>query len=135
MASNLYIPQCSTMRSEDEATLKERREALDKILSKVEQDIGQGPYYKGESISNLDIAWLPLLHRAAIIEKYSDYDFLAEYPKLKNLQHHLMESGLAEKSVPEDFENVFTHFYLSKSSYLGRESRLNYPESEVRMCG
>lgn len=118
-ASKHYLVQCSAQRSSDISTLVERTEKLGKAFSKAEKELGDGPYFKGKSLSNIDIAWLPLLHRAAIINSHSCYDFLDGYPKVKAWQSALLDTGLAEKSVPEDFIEVFSNFYLSDSTYLG----------------
>ncbi|WP_051227651.1 glutathione S-transferase family protein [Oceanospirillum beijerinckii] len=88
-------------------------------FAKAEKQLDTGPFFKGETLSNIDIAWLPLLHRAHVIEKYAKYDFLAPYPRVKAWQAAIMATGLAEKSVAEDFDEAFTAFYLSESTYLG----------------
>jgi glutathione S-transferase len=119
LATSNYMTQCSAQRSEDEETLLERTSKLGRALEKVECALGQGPYFRGTEVGTVDIAWLPLLHRAALIEKHTEYDFLAGYPTVKKWQHHLMNTGLAEKSVADDFETAFTAFYLSESTYLG----------------
>ncbi len=121
-ATKHYLTQCSAMRSPDKETLQERTEKLGKAFVKAEQVLGSGRFFKGDTISNVDIAWLPLLHRTAIIHRYTGYDFISSYPKVKQWQVSLMATGLAEKSVSDDFENVFTDFYLSDSAFLGRGS-------------
>ncbi len=118
-ASKHYLVQCSAQRSPDPDILAERATKLGKAFEKAEKKLGKGPYFYGESLGNVDIAWLPLLHRAGVIEKYARFDFLENYPKVKAWQKALLASGLAEKSVPEDFEEAFTEFYLSDSTYLG----------------
>jgi len=118
-ASKLYLPQCSAMSSKDKDTLEERATNLGKVFAKVEEHLGDGPLFKGASISNVDIAWLPLLHRADIIRKRTGYDFVDKYPKLKAWQQALMATGIAEKSVAKDFEEVFSSYYLSDKTYLG----------------
>lgn len=119
-ASKHYLVQCSTMRSPDKATLKERAEKLSKVFEKAEKALTDGPYFKGNALSNVDIAWLPLLHRADIIRKRTCYDFVGHFPKVKAWQQAMMEIGLAEKSVPEDFVEAFSHFYLSDETFLGK---------------
>jgi len=119
-ATKNYLVQCSAMRSADEATLTERAQKLSGVFDKVEKVLGDGPFFNGESIGNVDVAWLTLLHRADIISRHTCYDFLTDYPKVKAWQSALMSSGLATKSVAEDFEEAFTGFYLSKKTYLGR---------------
>ncbi|WP_417432681.1 glutathione S-transferase family protein [Kiloniella sp.] len=118
-ASKHYLAQCSTMRSPDADTLSERLETLNKAFERVEKQIGVGPFFNGGTLGNVDIAWLPLLHRAAIISKHRDFDFLANYPKVKQWQSNILSTEFAEKSVADDFEKAFTDFYLSDSTYLG----------------
>lgn len=47
----------------DEAALFEKRDALVKILSKIEEVLGEGPYFSGEKFSLVDAAMAPLLQR------------------------------------------------------------------------
>ncbi len=119
-ASKHYLVQCGTMRSKDKETLIEKSANLGKAFARAEKQIKEGPFFKGESLSLVDIAWLPLLHRAHIIKNHTGYDFLKDYPKVQHWQAALMETGLAEKSGADDFEEAFTNFYLSNETFLGR---------------
>lgn len=118
-ASKHYLVQCSAQRSVNKEILGERAAKLGKAFAKAEKKLGDGPFFKGENLSNVDIAWLPLLHRAAIINERTCYDFIGGFPKVKAWQSAMMETGLAEKSVPEDFVEAFDGFYLSDSTFLG----------------
>lgn len=120
LASDNYLVQCSTQRSPDEATLKERLKELTPIFGQTERHLKGKPYFHGKEFSLVDINWLPLLHRAALIYRRSGYDFLETYPKLKQWQKALLKTGLAEASVPRDFEEIFIGFYLNEGTYLGR---------------
>ena len=119
-ASKHYLVQCSAMRSADETTLSSRTQKLDKAFERVEKVLQDGPYFGGQSLGNVDIAWLPLLHRAAIVADRTGYDFLNNFPKVRTWRSALMATRLAEKSVSEDFEQRFSEFYLSDETYLGR---------------
>ena len=120
LASKNYLVQCSAQRSPDQNVLKERSEKLGKAFDRIEKQLGDTPYFGGNTIGMVDIAWLPLLHRANIVEQHSGYDFVGERPKLKKWQKHLLGTGLAEKSVAPDFKEAFSKFYLSDQTYLGR---------------
>ena len=120
LASKNYLVQCSAQRSPDADVLKERSEKLGKAFDKAEKQLKSTPFFTGNTIGMVDIAWLPLLHRADIIERRSGYDFIGNRPKLKKWQKQLMRTGLAEKSVASDFERVFSAFYLSDQTFLGR---------------
>ena len=120
LASNNYLVQCSAQRSPDEESLKERSGKLGKAFDKIEKQLGDTPFFSGKTIGMVDIAWLPLLHRADIIERRSCYDFVGDHPKLKRWQKQLLKTGLAKTSVAPDFEDVFSAFYLSDQTFLGR---------------
>ncbi|MEM7221972.1 MAG: glutathione S-transferase family protein [Pseudomonadota bacterium] len=120
LASKNYLVQCSAQRSPDQEVLRERSAKLGKAFDRMEKQLGETPFFAGDEIGMVDIAWLPLLHRADIVERRSCYDFIGERPKLKKWQEQLLSSGLAEKSVAPDFKDSFTAFYLSDQTFLGR---------------
>jgi len=119
-ASKLYLVQCSAMRSPDEKSFIEKIQKLEKAIAKLEKVLGSGPFFCGASIGNVDISWLPLLHRVAIIEWYTGYDLLRNYPKVSAWQMYLLRTELVEKSISIDFDKSFTKYYLSANTYLGK---------------
>ena len=120
LASKNYLVQCSAQRSPDQAVLAERSAKLGKAFDRMEKQLGDTPYFGGDTIGMVDLAWLPLLHRADIIERRSCYDFIGDRPRLKAWQKRLLGTGLAERSVAPDFEEAFSAFYLSEQTFLGR---------------
>ena len=120
LASKNYLVQCSAQRSSNREILTERAGKLGKAFDRIEQQLGSTAFFGGDAIGMVDIAWLPLLHRADIIDRRTGFDFLGDRPNLKAWQRRLIETGLAEKSVADDFEDAFAGFYLSEETYLGR---------------
>tara|TARA_B100001059_G_scaffold173633_1_gene173840 strand:- start:66 stop:722 length:657 start_codon:yes stop_codon:yes gene_type:complete len=116
-ASKHYMPQCGTMGSKDKETFETRLANLQKAFLKAENKLGNTEFFKGDYISNVDIAWLPLLHRASVIKEGSGFDMLEGFPKVQKWQAALIESGLTDKTVPEDFIEKFSGFYLT-NNYL-----------------
>ena len=126
-ASKHYLVQCSTMQSKDKSVLAEREAKLTKAFERAENQLGSGPFFNGETLGNVDIAWIPLLHRAQIVREQSGYDFLARYPKTRAWQAALAYTGLYAKSVAEDFEEKFSDFYLADRTFLGRGADFSEP--------
>ena len=116
-ASKHYMPQCGTMGSKDKETFETRLANLQKSFQKAENKLGDSDFFKGDYISNVDIAWLPLLHRASVIKEGSGFDMLEGFPKVQKWQVALIESGLTDKTVPADFIEKFSGFYLT-NNYL-----------------
>ncbi len=140
LASKHYLMQCSAQRSPDEHRLEEGRATLGTAFAKMEERmeasiearLGVGPYFHGDSLGMVDIAWLPLLHRAAIIERHTGFDFLGAFPKVKQWQAAVLATGITEKSVAEDFESRFTAFYLADATYLGQLAK---KQAGTACCG
>lgn len=129
-ATKHYLVQCSTMQSKDQAALAEREAKLAKAFDKAERQLGDGPFFNGNTLGNVDIAWLPLLHRAQIVKEHSGYDFLADYPKVRAWQSALANTGLYTRSVSADFEKKFSDFYLADRTFLGRGADFSEPTGE-----
>ncbi|WP_170562095.1 glutathione S-transferase family protein [Ruegeria atlantica] len=124
-ASKHYLVQCSAMQSADQAIFADRTTKLNASFAKAEKQLGDGPFFAGEALGNVDMAWLPLLHRAAIVADHSGHDMLAAYPKVKAWQQALLATGIPQKTVSDDFVTRFTDFYLAERTWLGRGANLN----------
>ena len=135
LASKHYLVQCSAQRSGDKETLTERSAKLSKAFAKLEAKLSDRKFASSDQIGMVDIAWLPLLHRAAIIEKFSGYDFLGTSRKVKRLQQNILTTGICEQSVSDDFEEKFTAFYLSEDTYLGKCAKAKLGEFSCRDAG
>lgn len=130
-ASKHYLAQCSAMQSKDKSIFSEREAKLTKAFAKAERQLGEGPFFNGDTLGNVDIAWLPLLHRAQIVKVRAGYDFLADYPKVSSWQSALADTGLYAKSVAPDFEEKFLDFYLVERTFLGRGADFSEPVTEA----
>ncbi|WP_108651779.1 glutathione S-transferase family protein [Dongshaea marina] len=120
LGSKHYLMQCSAMTSPDQITLTQRIQKLSHAFAKAEAQFKAGPLFNGDSLSRVDLAWLPLLHRAHIIQSHTCFDMLEGFPKMKKWQQALITTGLTDRSVSKDFVENFTSFYLSNKTYLGR---------------
>ncbi|GLO63559.1 glutathione S-transferase [Vibrio sp. MACH09] len=116
--SKNYLPQCGTMSSKDKDTFQQRETKLRTVFEKVEKQLtNDSMFFKSDVISNVDIAWLPLLHRAAIVKQHTGFDFLCGLPNAQTWQQNLLDTGLADRSVSSDFIEKFSDFYLT-NTYL-----------------
>ncbi|SHI21476.1 glutathione S-transferase family protein [Ferrimonas marina] len=120
LGSKQYLVQCSAQSSKDSNTLRQRSEKLARAFAKVEQVLDQHRFFNSDTLSMVDIAWLPLLHRADLIRQHSGYDFLAGFPKVQAWQQAVLTTGLAERSVSAEFDRAFADYYLSDKTLLGR---------------
>ncbi|WP_264404067.1 glutathione S-transferase family protein [Vibrio owensii] len=113
--SKQYVPQCSTMRSVDEAEFKQHWAVFEKALINMEKQLGSSAFFFGDELSRVDIAWLPILHRAWLVEKATGHDMFRDFPKIKRWQENIMKLDWLMETVSENFEEVFNRFYLSNT--------------------
>ena len=122
LASKNYLVQCATQRSETKDILNEKKARFVTAFEKIETYIGEGPYFDGSNLSMVDIAWIPLLHRANLVKEKTGFDFLSGFPKAQKWQAELKKTRAFQRSVPEGFEEMFSSFYLNENSWLGRQT-------------
>jgi len=115
-----YLVQCSTQRSATEEILEKKTKDFVQLFAKVEKVLGDGPFFDGEDLSMVDTAWIPILHRSALIKNFTGFDFLEGHPKVMQWQQALLQTDALKHSVPEMFEEYFIQFYLNEERYLGR---------------
>lgn len=118
-AAKNYLVQCGAQRAGDKTAFEDRNRSLQVVFDRIEKQLNSEPYFYGKQLSKVDIAWLPILHRAELIYQRTGHDFIANNPKLKQWQASLLATGLAEKSVASNFNEKFYSFYLSQQTYLG----------------
>lgn len=126
-ASKHYLVQCSAMQSKDKTIFAEREAKLAKAFERAEKKLGDGPFFAGGVLGNVDIAWLPLLHRAQVVRSRCGYDFFSAFPKVRAWQRAIDATGLYGKSVSPDFEDRFADFYLAERTFLGRGADFSEP--------
>ena len=123
LASKNYLLQCGAMSSNDESTFKERLAKIQAVFTKIESALpANSKFFNGDNIGNVDLAWLVLLHRFAIVAKYTNFDFTDGFTKVKRWQQNILSSciannNIAEQSVIADFEQIFCDYYLT-NNYL-----------------
>ena len=109
-ASKHYLVQCSAMQSADKGIWEERSAKLARPLRRQRSSWAAARFFAGEALGNVDIAWLPLLHRAAIVAERSGHDMLADYPKVKAWQQALAATGIPQSPCRKTFCRSFRIF-------------------------
>ena len=123
LATKNYMPQCGVMSVKTKNLFLELVKKLENLFIKTEQKLLKNTlFFKSNNLSNVDIAWLPFLHRTFLINKYTNYNFFKDFPKMQAWQDNIIKTDILKKTVARDFEQLFKDFYL-KNTYL--ESLLN----------
>jgi glutathione S-transferase len=105
--STLNMDQHGMLTAPDQVAYEEKYQTLLKDLLRLEQQLGDGPFFNGNQFSLVDAAFAPPLMRFAIIERYYDFNLLKDCPKIRAWQQVLLSRDSVKQSVVPEFNTLF----------------------------
>lgn len=102
-SSNLLVEQFQMLMAPDRTTFDTAAGRLGASLDRLEAEMGDGPWFNGDSFSLADCAFAPLLMRISLMEPYLRLGLLAGRPRLREWSEALLDRDTVHQSVPEDF--------------------------------
>jgi glutathione S-transferase len=102
----------------DEATFREKTEALRERFRILEGELNQGPYFNGASFSLVDAAFGPVFRYFDVIETFTDIEFFDNLPKVTRWRHALAMRPSARNAVVADYPQRLVRFFLGRGSVL-----------------
>lgn len=117
-----YGSQCITdqyrlMTAPDETSLETAHHRALANLGRVEQALGDGPWFNGENFSLVDATFAPLLMRYDILDRRHRLFEDDELPRLRRWWRALRALTAVRDSVPEDFESRFITYLGGQKGY------------------
>lgn len=105
------------------AATQERYSATSATLSqcfhKIEETLGDGPFFSGKSFSLVDASFAPLFRYFDVFEQFVDLDTFRDLPKCQAWRRHLAERPSVGKVVSENYSADLIKFLRNKDSVLG----------------
>jgi glutathione S-transferase len=118
VASNMLGHSYMMKTATDKDKYEKHREQLVSQLRRVENRLGDGPWFNGEAFSLADTAFAPLFAHDAV----ADYRFSvidpASLPKVAAWSKRLLALPAVKNSVVADFENLYLAALEKSDSYL-----------------
>ncbi|MFZ1327201.1 MAG: glutathione S-transferase family protein [Candidatus Contendobacter sp.] len=118
--SNLLGRQYRLLTAPDAQRCAQERAGLLSDLVYVEQQLGDGPFFNGESFALIDTAYAPLFMRLEILERRYPQGLLEPTPKARAWSAALLARPAVQASVVSDFENQFCRYYAAQGGWLGQ---------------
>lgn len=117
-ASNLIGDQYQLMVAADEAQYQKAYAAIRKKLGQLQQIVGMGPYFNGESFSLMDAAIAPVFMRLQLLDQwYSLEGLYNETPKVAAWHEALLARPSVQGSVVEEFAPVLRDYIGKTGGY------------------
>ena len=99
---------------------QEKYQAVRKDLQRLEQQLGDGPYFNGAQFAIVDAVYAPPLMRFNLIERYYDFKLINDCPKIRNWQQTLLSRESVKQSVVPEFEKLFTDGIRDAGGYAAQ---------------
>ena len=117
-ASNTLSAIGSFYSAKDQKTFKEKTKLLSARFRTLESTLDAGPYFNGNRFSLVDAAFGPVFRYFDVIERYADFGFFAETPKVLAWRRILGQRGSVQRAVVGDYAHRLHQFFLDRDSVL-----------------
>ena len=98
--------------------LNAKAKALESKFARLEDRLGNGPYFAGETFSLVDAAFGPVFRYFDSFDRIADFGILSGKPKVAAWRAALSERPSVAGAAPHDYDGRLWTFLLARNSYL-----------------
>ena len=102
----------------DEAAFQAKAKQLTEKFARLEQRLGEGPYFDGARFSLVDAVFGPVFRYFDTFDRIADFGMLASKPKLAAWRHALAQRPSIAGAVKADYPERLWAFLQSRDSRL-----------------
>ncbi|MFT4608366.1 MAG: glutathione S-transferase [Urechidicola sp.] len=117
-SSQLIVDQYLMSVADNSADFQKHCESLITKLQRLEDTIEDNGFFNGDNFSLVDAALAPVLTRLEIFARLFDKDLVSSFPKLSALSQRLLDLEFVQKSVVDNFEEIYTDYLKTNRSFL-----------------
>jgi glutathione S-transferase len=117
-SSQLIVDQYLMSVADNSADFDKHRESLITKLQRLEDIIKDNGFFNGGSFSLVDAALAPVLTRLEIFARLFNKDLISSLPKLSALSQRLLDLEFVQKSVVDNFEEIYIDYLKTNRSFL-----------------
>ena len=112
----------------DAADFAAKCDKVKKELTRVEDQLGTGPYLNGDTFSLADAAYAPTLMRLQLIKQLTGLNLMADTPKLQAWTDTLLARDSVLRSVVPDFTELFRAAIAKADGQLAKRLVIPIPQ-------
>lgn len=117
-ACNMDFARMTWSTTQEEAD--GHRDALRAKLARLEQTLGDGPWFLGDAFSLVDTSFAPVLMRAAYMDETRGAVGLEAFPKLAAWANRLTALPEVQQSLVPEWRDLLEQYLRDKGSFLAR---------------
>jgi glutathione S-transferase len=121
LASTVLNRIGSLYNAPTDRTLAEHMLALDTLFSQVESQLGEGPWFAGESFSLVDTAFAPIFRYFDVFEKFLALTLFNDKPKTQAWRQQLASRAAVKRAVGEDYPERLIDFLRLRGSSISQK--------------
>jgi len=105
--ASLLMDHFMMATADSEAKYQACHQALLNKLTRVEAEVGEGPYFNGADFSLIDAAYAPLFMRLDLLNPHLALYTAADYPKIAAWSQALAQMDAVKSSVVDGFDALY----------------------------
>lgn len=102
----------------DEQAFAARGALIDGKFSRLEEQLGQGPFFAGAGFGLVDAAFAPVFRYFDLFDELTGSDLTEGKPRLQAWRRALASRASVRAAVPKDYPDALRSFVRSKPSWL-----------------
>lgn len=107
----------------DEAAFVRKQDDLRGRLGWLERQLGDGPYFAGESFHLIDAAFAPIFRLFDGFDRVRHFGILDDMPRVAAYRIALSARDSVRGAVVQDYQERFLHYLATRGSYLSGLAR------------
>ncbi|MGJ4889780.1 glutathione S-transferase family protein [Bradyrhizobium sp. HKCCYLRH3099] len=108
--------------TQDAQVFAAKREALTAKFARVEDALGEGPYFAGAQFSLVDAVFAPVFRYFDVFDAYGDLGIFASTPKVRAWREQLAQRPSVKTAVGEDYPQLLRAFLMRHDAYLLKQA-------------
>ncbi|WP_316159848.1 glutathione S-transferase family protein [Bradyrhizobium sp. SZCCHNRI20481] len=108
--------------TQDAALFAAKREALTAKFARVEDALGEGPYFAGARFSLVDAVFAPIFRYFDVFDAYGDLGIFASTPKVRAWRDQLAQRPSVRTAVSADYPQMLRAFLARHDAYLLKQA-------------
>ena len=116
--STILMDQWTFYTAMDEAAFQAKAKQLAEKFARLEQRLGDGPYFDGARFSLVDAVFGPVFRYFDVFDRIADFGMLTDKPKLAVWRRALAERPSIVRAVKADYPERLWDFLQSRGSRL-----------------
>ncbi|BAM89689.1 putative glutathione S-transferase [Bradyrhizobium oligotrophicum S58] len=108
--------------TQDAAVFASKREALTAKFARVEEALGDGPYFDGTRFSLVDAVFAPIFRYFDVFDAYGDLGIFAATPKVRAWRDQLAQRPSVKTAVSADYPQLLRAFLARHDAYLLKQA-------------